>query len=274
VDQFSSHRNEICFSTRVDLDITDFPAVRSKICQFKPELIINAVAFTDVDKAESNQKIAYLVNYHAVGNIAMLCSEFNCALLHISTDYVFDGTAIRPYVETDATNPKGVYGNSKLLGEKAIQESGCRYIIIRTSWVFSEYGKNFLRTMLRLGSTNHHLNIVGDQIGCPTYAQDIARFILKASGYLRQPEFESEIVHFCGDEPSSWYQFALAIFTAASDIGLSTPRSLKSISSDEYPTPASRPAYSVMDCQKANYTFEVTPSDWRSSIPHVLIKLS
>ena len=272
-DQLAPSGHEMVFLTRTNVDITDFDKVLDKIRQLNPDLIINAVAYTAVDEAENDQEQAYLVNQHAVGNLAEICANFGCGLIHVSTDYVFDGRATEPYSETDRTNPQGVYGGSKLLGEMAIQASGCQYIIVRTAWVFSEYGNNFLKTMLSLATKNNELSIVGDQIGCPTYAQDLACVILRLSGYFQENEFKSGIVHYCGGEPCSWYQFALAIFECAAHQGLSTPKLVKSIGTESYPTPAVRPAYSVMDCRSLYRKVQMPPSEWRRAIPLVLNKL-
>jgi dTDP-4-dehydrorhamnose reductase len=273
VDQFSCLEHQIIFTTRSDLDITDFAAIKDKVTQIKPDLIINASAYTAVDKAEVDREQAYLINHHAVANIADICRELHCGLIHVSTDYVFDGAATEPYIETDTTNPQGVYGDSKLRGEQAIEASGCHYLIIRTAWVFSEYGNNFLKTMLRLGVDRDELGVVGDQIGCPTYAQDIARCVVELSDYFEQEDFESQIFHYCGDQPCSWYQFAQAIFSCAAHQGLTTPAVLKSITTEQYPTAAPRPAYSVMDCRKLSSKFQIPPSDWRAAISGVIVRL-
>ena len=151
-DQFSGTDYETIFTSRADIDIADLSGAKDKITKLRPDLIINASAYTAVDKAEQDRDMAYLINHEAVANIAQICAELGCGLIHVSTDYVFDGTATQPYKEADATNPQGVYGDSKLQGELAIQASGCQHLIIRTAWVFSEYGNNFLKTMLRLGS--------------------------------------------------------------------------------------------------------------------------
>ena len=272
-EQLSSTDHEAIFTNRADLDITDFAGTKDKISQLKPDLIINASAYTAVDQAEDDREQAYLINQYAVANIAEICAQLDCGMIHVSTDYVFDGTATKPYIETDSTNPQGVYGDSKLLGEQAIQTSGCHHLIIRTAWVFSEYGTNFLKTMLRLGAERNELAIVGDQIGCPTYAQDIASCILRLAEYFEEDDFESGIFHFCGDEPCSWYQFTLAIFACAANIGLTTPDVVKSITTENYPTPAPRPAYSVMDCHKLSRKFQILPSDWRGAILQVINKL-
>ena len=272
-DQFACAEHQIIFTTRSTLDISDFNAAQDQIRLIKPDLIINASAYTAVDKAEDDREYAYLINQYAVENIANICVQLNCSLIHVSTDYVFDGSATQPYSEDDCTNPQGVYGKSKLCGERAIQASGCQYVIIRTAWVFSEYGNNFLKTMLRLGAERSELSVVGDQFGCPTYAQDIAHCIIVLLPYFQEDHFESEIVHYCGDKPCSWYQFSLEIFTCAADLGLPTPEVVKSITTEQYPTPAVRPRYSVMDCQKIFHKFKLLPSNWRDGLTHAINKL-
>ena len=166
-DQLIHTEHEVIYTSREQLDISNFEATISKILEVCPDLIINATAYTAVDKAEEDHETANLINHLAVKNIADICSQLECWLIHVSTDYVFDGRAKIPYKEGDETNPKGVYGETKLKGELAIQTSGCKHIILRTAWVFSEYGHNFLKTMLRLGADRDELSIVGDQIGCP-----------------------------------------------------------------------------------------------------------
>ena len=180
-----------------------------------------------------------------------------CWLIHVSTDYVFDGNSKVPYKEDDQTNPQGVYGETKLKGELAIQASGCKHIIIRTAWVFSEYGNNFLKTMLRLGAERDELSIVGDQIGCPTYAQDIARSIVEIVPQLISLK-DNGIYHYCGDRPCSWYDFAKAIFEASHTLGNKVPKLLHPIKTSEYPTKALRPIYSVLDCSKISHHFKIT----------------
>jgi dTDP-4-dehydrorhamnose reductase len=273
-DQFSGTDYETIFTSRADLDVADLSGSKDKITKLCPDLIINASAYTAVDKAEQDRDMAYLINHEAVANIAQICAELGCGLIHVSTDYVFDGAATQPYRETDATNPQGVYGDSKLKGELAIQASGCQHLIIRTAWVFSEYGNNFLKTMLRLGSERDELSIVGDQIGCPTYAQDIAKTIVALVAPMQEQEFCSGTFHYCGDKACSWYEFAKAIFATAAEGGFTVPERVNAISSKEYPTPAARPAYSVLDCTSLAKTFEIAPSDWQRAIPMVLSALA
>ena len=273
VDQLSDIGCEVIFTSRAEIDISDLVETKGKITALCPTIVINTSAYTAVDKAEDDQFEAEKINHIAVANIASTCREIGCWLIHISTDYVFDGAASHPYGEDAETNPQGVYGDSKLKGELVIQSSGCKYLIIRTAWVYSEYGNNFLKTMLRLGADRDELSIVGDQIGCPTYAQDIAKSIVSILPGLDLQGSSSGIYHYCGDEPCSWYDFARAIFSEAEIHGLKSPSNLKSITTVEYPTPAIRPAYSVLDCTKIEDVFGVTRSNWRDGIKIVTERL-
>ena len=269
-DQFWNTNSVLIFATRDNFDVTDYALARNKITQIKPDLIINASAYTAVDQAEYDHEQAYLVNQHSVANIADICADIDCGLIHVSTDYVFDGKTNRPYVETDITNPQGVYGDSKLRGEQAVQLSGCRYIILRTSWVFSEYGNNFLKTMLRLGAEKDELRIVNDQFGCPTYAQDLANGIVTLASCFSDQSFSSSILHYCGDRPCTWYEFASTIFAYAETRGLRIPLKLVPITTDEYPTPAFRPLYSVLKCSSTGVGKNLIASNWKSSIARAL----
>ncbi|MDB4068962.1 dTDP-4-dehydrorhamnose reductase [Pseudomonadales bacterium] len=272
-DQLSDTGHEVIYTSRSEINISDLLETKVKITDLCPTIVINASAYTAVDKAEDDQYEAEKINHIAVANIASTCSEIGCWLIHISTDYVFDGVSSHPYGEDAETNPQGVYGDSKLKGELAIQSSGCKYLIIRTAWVYSEYGNNFLKAMLRLGADRDELSIVGDQIGCPTYAQDIAKSIVSILSCLDLKGSSSGIYHYCGDEPCSWYDFARAIFSEAETHGLKSPSNIKSITTVEYPTPAIRPAYSVLDCTKIENIFGVTRSNWRDGIKIVTDRL-
>lgn len=272
-DQFVNTNHSIVFTSREELDITDFEVTNNKILDIVPDVVINATAYTAVDMAEEEHQAADHVNHVAVANIASICNKLDCWLVHISTDYVFDGNSTSPYKEDNPTNPQGVYGDSKLKGELAIKASGCKYLIIRTAWVYSEYGNNFLKTMLRLGADREELSIVGDQIGCPTYAQDIAKSIVCILSLPDLKDSSSGIYHYCGDEPCSWYDFALSIFIEAEVQGLKTPSYVKSIMTADYSTPAIRPAYSVLDCSKIERCFEVTRSNLRDGIKIVIDRL-
>jgi dTDP-4-dehydrorhamnose reductase len=272
-DQLAITEHDVVCTSRGEIDIADFEVTKSQILEISPDIVINATAYTAVDKAEEEHQAADRINHLAVANVASICNQLDCCLIHVSTDYVFDGNSEVPYKEDNPTNPQGVYGVSKLKGEVAIEASGCKYLIIRTAWVYSEYGNNFLKTMLRLGADRDELSIVGDQIGCPTYAQDIAKSIVSILSFLDLKGSWSGIYHYCGDEPCSWYDFARAIFLEAEVQGLKTPSYVKSITTADYPTPAIRPAYSVLDCSKIGSLFDVTRSNWRDGIKNVIDRL-
>jgi len=273
-DQLVKTDYEVTFASRIDIDIGDLVTLRKKVSSFDPDVVINASAYTAVDKAENEGQKADLINHLGVSSLANICKNINSWLIHFSTDYVFDGTEISPYKEDGVTGPQGIYGESKLKGELAIQLSFCDHIIIRTSWVYSEYGNNFLKTMLRLGTDREELSIVSDQVGCPTYAQDIAKAVVSILSSLNTKPPVSGIFHYCGDQPCSWYEFAEAIFSEAKALGVKTPNRINSIVTSEYPTPAVRPAYSVLNCSKIGSAFDITCSNWRIGIRQVLDKLS
>jgi len=272
-DQLAITENYVVYTSRGQINIAEFEVTKAQILEISPDIVINATAYTAVDKAEEEHQAADRINHLAVANISTICDQLDCWLIHVSTDYVFDGNSEVPYKEDNPTNPQGVYGASKLKGEAAIEASGCKYLIIRTAWVYSEYGNNFLKTMLRLGADRDELSIVGDQIGCPTYAQDIAKSIVSILSCLDLKDSSSGIYHYCGDEPCSWYDFARAIFLEAEVQGLKTPSYVKSITTTDYPTPAIRPAYSVLDCSKIENVFDVTRSNCRDGIKIVIDRL-
>lgn len=271
-DQLINTNHEVIYTSREEIDITDFDNTKNYIMQISPEIIINASAYTEVDKAEKDNKNANLINNLAVKNIASISSKIDCWLIHISTDYVFDGNSKIPYEEADKTNPQGVYGKTKLEGELAIKHSECKHIIIRTAWVYSEYGNNFLKTMLSLGAERDDLSIVGDQIGCPTYAQDIAKAIVDILPQLISHKVNG-IYHYCGYMPCSWYDFANTIFEKAMAYHLKTPNTVNSIETSAYPTHAQRPAFSVLNCSKIENFFGVRPSNWHNGIEKAIKKI-
>ena len=273
-DQLIKTNYEVIYTSRDQIDIADFDKARIKITHIAPDVIINASAYTAVDKAENDKVTADLINHLAVDNLSAICFELGCWLIHISTDYVFDGNSRVPYLELDKTNPTGVYGHTKLDGELAIKSSGCKYLIIRTAWVFSAYGNNFLKTMLRLGATHDELSVVEDQVGCPTYAQDIAKAIIIMIAQVKIKSLASGIFHYCGDQLCSWYEFAVVIFEEARISGFETPRLIHSIQTSDYPTVAERPGYSALDCHKIRNTFGVNTSDWKLGVKNVISNFS
>ena len=250
-----------------ELDITEEEAIDKYIVENQISIIINAAAYTAVDKAEDDEANAYRINCEAVANLANAAKKHGLFLIHVSTDYVFPGDACTPYVETDPTGPLSVYGSTKLAGEQAIQESGCRAVIIRTSWLYSEYGNNFVKTMLRLGAERESLRVVCDQIGGPTYAGDLAKAIF---GMLdHQPEDgRVEIYHFANEGVCSWFDFAKAIMELG---GLGCR--VEAIPSSDYPAKAHRPAFSVFNLGKIKSTLGVDIPYWRESLVLTINKL-
>ncbi len=252
------------------LDITDSLAVLAEVESFRPNIIVNAAAYTAVDKAETEGKLAKLVNVDGARNLAEAANKVNARFIHVSTDYVFDGKSSTPYVENDPTNPLGAYGKTKLDGELEVRKANDSAIIIRTAWVFSEYGNNFVKTMLKLGIDREKLGIVADQRGCPTYAGDIAKTILKLIQHENVP---GGVYHYCGDKEVSWFEFAKAIFQQAEKDGYTGKPEVVGITTDEYPTPAARPIYSALNCQKIKQYPYVIESDWEAALVKICSKL-
>lgn len=250
------------------LDITQPQAVFDAVETFSPDVIINAAAYTSVDKAESEPELVRAVNVDGAKYVAQAAQSVGAALLHISTDYVFDGAKTTPYHEGDVTNPQSVYGSSKLDGEKAVMANCAKSIILRTAWVFGEHGNNFVKTMLRLGCERDELSIVSDQRGAPTYAGDIANTLITiAELIVSKPFVNYGVYHYSGEPYVSWYEFAKAIFAQAKQQSLleSIPV-LKSIQTSDYPTPAKRPTNSCLDCSKIQQAFPVLTSDWQRAL--------
>lgn len=259
-----------------ELDIGDAGSVESTLRQLWPRLIINAAAYTAVDKAESEPGQAYRVNRDGVANLARAAAEIGAPILHISTDYVFAGDAQQPYLETDPTAPSGVYGASKLAGEQVLAEIHPRHLVLRTSWVFGAHGNNFVKTMLRLGRERDKLGVVADQHGGPTPADSIADALWQlASSYRSQGNLQWGIYHFSGAPACSWHDFAVEIFRQAGQMGLleRLPR-VDAISTSDYPTPARRPAWSVLSCSRLEADHGIGQPDWREGLRRVLEELA
>lgn len=249
---------EFIFLGKEDLPIHHFEMVRHYFKVYHPDFFINCAAYTAVDRAESEKERAFQINGEAVGVLAAICRENNCRFIHISTDYVFDGTATVPYKEDDKTNPQSVYGASKLEGEKQAMQFDPECIVIRTSWVYSEFGKNFVKTMVRLMSEKEEISVVDDQVGSPTYAADLAEAIMQIISY---GNWQPGIYHFSNAGNISWYQFALAI----KELSGSNCR-INPIPSSQYPTQAKRPAWSVLECSKIKKVFGITIKSWQQSL--------
>lgn len=258
-----------------ELDITDAAQVAAVFGQIRPELVINAAAYTAVDRAESEPERAYAVNRDGVSLLGQMAQCAAIPVLHISTDYVFAGNASRPYGELDATGPTGVYGASKLAGEQALAEVCERHLILRTSWVFGAHGNNFVKTMLRLGREREEVGVVADQRGGPTSAACIARTLwLIAQRYRGQGELPWGVYHYSGVPACSWYDFACEIFNQAVALGLLTRApQVNAIGTDQYPTPARRPAWSVLNCDQIGSALAIRQDDWPAELHKVLREL-
>jgi len=276
LDRADAYGLEALGLPRGRLDITDADQVRDVVGQLNPGLIINAAAYTHVDNAETHRDQAYAVNRDGAANLATAAREDAIPLLHISTDYVFSGEAQTPYREDDQVAPTGVYGQSKLAGEAAIQAALDRHLILRTSWVYGVYGHNFVKTMLRLGSQRDALSVVADQFGCPTQAGSIADTLLQlARRYADDGALAWGLYHYSGRSPCSWFDFAVEIFRQAYADGMLAKRpAVSPISTAQYPTPARRPAWSVLDCSKFEATFGLATRDWHDDLAVVLAKLA
>ena len=258
-----------------ELDITNIKAVETYFDKVDASVVINAAAYTAVDQAESEPELAFAVNKQGPANLATLCNYHGIPLIHISTDYVFDGTKNKAYEESDPVSPVGAYSHSKAQGEKEIIKQATKYIIIRTAWLYGVQGNNFVNTMLRLGRERKELKVVNDQKGCPTYAQDLAAAVLSICQQL-QPGEETAlwgIYHYCGKGDTTWYEFARKVFEVASKYEEMAIHSVLPISTNEYPTPAVRPANSVLDCKKIEKVFGLKRKPWEESLESMLKRL-
>jgi dTDP-4-dehydrorhamnose reductase len=250
------------FVGRDQLDLSRLSSIVDFFRKQRFDIVINCAAYTAVDKAEQEAELADMVNHCAVRELAETCKRQHSTLIHISTDYVFDGRHHQPYIESDSPNPQTVYGDSKLKGELAMQAINPTGLIIRTSWVYSEYGNNFVKTMLRLGKEREHLSVVFDQIGSPTYAGDLAVAILAILDQTLPAESTSTpVFHYSNEGACSWYDFAQAIFQLSN-----CSCNLKPIESRQYPTPAIRPHYSLLNKAKFKSQFNLTIPYWRQSL--------
>lgn len=249
---------------RAELDLSDGKAIETYFVDKTFDIIINCAAYTAVDKAESEAELSDAINHKAIEVLASIAKAKNMALVHISTDYVFDGTNFKPYIETDAVNPQGVYGQTKLEGEKAMLAiNPAHSVIIRTSWVYSSYGTNFVKTMLRLGKERDELGVIYDQVGTPTYARDLAETIMAMLPQLNNENVE--LYHYSDEGVCSWYDFAQAIFELSG-----VQCDVKPIETKEYPTPATRPHYSLLNKAKIKKEFNLTIPYWKDSLNECL----
>ncbi len=251
---------------RARLDITDQDAVHRAIEEHQPDIVVNAAAYTSVDGAEDEPEKAFLVNRDGARFLARACSDAYLPLIHLSTDYVFDGKKAIPYSEFDHPHPLGIYGRSKWEGEEAVRATLHRHIILRTSWVFSPRGSNFVRTMLRLALEQDELRVVSDQRGCPTPAEAIADAILTVSREVVGDEERWGTYHFAGQPAATWHSFAEAVVGQAGALGRCRATRVIPITTSQHPTRARRPMHSVLSTEKIEATFGISPPDWRASL--------
>jgi len=266
---------ELIHAARPDFDMSKPEGLAEKIAALAPDIVVNAAAYTAVDQAESEPELALTVNAVAAGEIARGAYFAGAPVIQISTDYVFDGTLGRPYSETDSVSPLGVYGRTKLAGERAVAAANPDHIILRTSWVYSPFGKNFVKTMLRLAETREELSVVSDQTGNPTSAFVIADGILAVARKINSVGSDrvSGIYHLAGSGSTNWFEFAQAIFDLARQTGKKTPR-VNAITTADYPTPARRPADSRLNTTLFESIFDYHPSNWRQSLADIVSELN
>nr|WP_142848196.1 dTDP-4-dehydrorhamnose reductase [Telmatospirillum sp. J64-1] len=255
-----------------DLDITDRLAVMQTIARLKPKIVINAAAYTAVDRAENDADAAYAVNRDGPAHLAAACAEVGIPLIHISTDYVFDGSKSGAYKEDDPVAPLGIYGKSKLAGEEAVREHLAHHVILRTAWVYGIHGHNFVKTMLRVGAERDTLRVVDDQRGCPTFAGDLADATLAIARQMINGTMRDECFgtfHCTGSGATSWYGFARKIFELAKPSLQKVP-TIEAITTAEYPTPAKRPANSVLDCHRLEQAYGIRLRSWEAALAEML----
>lgn len=262
---------DFIFTTHEDMPVHDEAAVQKTFAAHRPAYCINCAAYTAVDKAESEQKIAYQVNAEGPRMLAAACKTYNTRFIHISTDYVFNGRSPTPYKEDAPTDPVNLYGASKLKGEQLCQEANPDAIIIRTAWVYSSFGKNFVKTMITLMASKPVIKVVYDQVGAPTYAADLAACIMHivAGSKDSMANWHPGIYHYSNQGRISWYDFAVAIKEF-----IRRPNSVMPIPTSEYPTPAKRPAFSLLDTSKIQHTFQCTIPEWKESLQQCIKLLS
>ncbi len=270
-------RPDIAFgnSSRAEIDLLNPASVDKVLSDFRPEVVINPAAYTAVDKAESQPEQAFAINRDGAGVVAAAAAKCGAPVIHFSTDYVYDGTKLDPYVETDSPAPQGVYGASKLAGEAAVAAANPRHVVLRTAWVYSPFGANFVRTMLRLASERDKLRVVDDQLGCPTYAPDIAEATLaiasQVAGAGWRPE-QAGVTHLAGPEALSWCGFAREIVRQSAARGGRSVQ-VDAIATADYPTPAARPANSRLSTARLSAVFDIRPQSLETSLADCLDRL-
>ncbi len=271
----ASDELEIVALGRPELDLAQPETVLKALREVKPDVVVSAAAYTAVDKAESEQDIAFAVNRDGARAVAQAASDIGIPVIHLSTDYVFDGTKDTAYVESDPTGPTSVYGRSKLEGERAVSEATDNYVVLRTAWVYSEYGNNFVKTMLRLSENRDEINVVADQFGCPTSANDIAAAVVTIARKLAEDVSAPlrGVFHLSGTGETNWANFAKQIFALSAENG-GKSIVVNDITTEQYPTPARRPANSRLDCSKLEEVYGIKLPSWQTSTRAVVTALA
>ncbi|MBM7322288.1 dTDP-4-dehydrorhamnose reductase [Agrobacterium pusense] len=271
----ASDELEIVALGRPELDLAQPETVLKALREVKPDVVVSAAAYTAVDKAESEPEIAFAVNRDGAKEVARAAKELCVPVIHLSTDYVFDGTKATAYVESDPTGPSSVYGRSKLEGERAVAEATDNYVVLRTAWVYSKYGNNFVKTMLRLSENRDEINVVADQFGCPTSANDIAAAVVTIARKLVEDSSSRlrGVFHLSGTGETNWANFAKQIFVFAEEHG-GKSMIVNDITTAQYPTPARRPANSRLNCSKLEEVYEIRLPDWQKSTRAVVSALA
>ncbi|MFZ0219865.1 MAG: dTDP-4-dehydrorhamnose reductase [Candidatus Aquirickettsiella sp.] len=270
VDSAVNYNIELYSFTHRQLNITEFKQLKQAISTIKPNYIVNAAAYTAVDRAEKESELAFAVNASGVKHLAKIAQEYDIPILHISTDYIFDGQKKTPYAEKDRANPLSIYGQSKLRGENFLRETWYKHIILRVSWVFGTYGNNFVKNIIRLANEQTELRVIADQKGAPTYAQDVAQTLLKIIGYLHKGQLAWGTYHYTGTPTISWYEFAKKIVDEAKHRHKFILREIIPISALEYPNSAFRPSNSELDCNKIAEVFKIKQNGWSESLRKVV----
>ena len=260
--------------SRQQLDITNKNQIQQVFARISPVLVINAAAYTNVDKAEDESGLAYAVNKNGPAYLARYCADHHVKLIHISTDYVFDGTKSRPYQESDPIAPLGVYGQSKAQGETAIRSVLPNHIIVRTSWLYGVYGNNFVKTILKLATEKTALRVVADQFGSPTSAADLAEAILTiAEKIMANEQLGWGTYHYCCKGITTWHGLAEKIIELAAPYAALQARQVEAITTEEWPTPAKRPPYSALNCSRLERQFGITPKPWQQSLKRTIDRI-
>jgi len=258
-----------------DLDITDKTQVKHWLEKFQPSLVVNTAAYTNVDKAETEQNLAFAVNRDGPANLAEACARFEIPLIHISTDFIFDGKKSSPYIESDPASPLSIYGKSKQEGENEVRSRLKKHIILRTAWLYGVHGQNFVKTMLRLGRENEVISVVADQYGSPTSAADLADAVLQIISRIKyNPDITWGTYHYCGQGITTWHGFTEEILNLARQYISIKTKNIRPISTAEYPTKAIRPPFSALDCNLIKKNFGININPWQDSLKTVIRQLS